>query len=150
MFLKRLHLPSFLDICVSKNKRHYFIQHRNFFSNACIFECTALTFSISFMSFPGHPNKVTVAQQFTNLSTSVSTLDLYALSRSRSKGWNLNPTCTAAVQFPSLSFCCWSALQNPPQWHFLNQQPNCLTYLLFDCGTKVPKQHMLDFTHISC
>lgn len=33
--LEGLHSSSFLDLCVSKNKRCYFIQHRNFISNAC-------------------------------------------------------------------------------------------------------------------
>lgn len=147
MFLKGLHSSSFLEL--RKNKRCYFIQLRNFISNACIFKCTALNFSISLMSLPGQIRQQWLNISSISLSTSVSTFDLYGISRTRNKGWNLKLACTSAIQFLSLGFCHWSVLQNP-QWHVLNQQPNCLTYLLFDFRTNVPKQRMLDFTHISC
>lgn len=67
IFLKRLD-SLFLEPCVYENTRCCFTQLSKFISNACIFKCTALTFSVLLMSFPGNQNQGIVTQHVTNLS----------------------------------------------------------------------------------
>lgn len=116
MVLEGLHSSSFLDLCVSKTKSRYFVQHRNFISNAC----TLNTLLWVFLGQSIEIREIRWQGLFspTCPSISVSTFVLHSISRTRSKGWNLNHACTSAIQLPSLSFCCLSVSESTKMAHF--------------------------------
>lgn len=115
MVLEGLHSSSFLDLCVRKNESRYFIQHRNFISNACTLNTELWVFL--FVLISGWQGLISPISP----STFVSTSDLHCISRTRSKGWNQNHACTSAVQHPSLGFCCLSVSESTKMAHFKSE-----------------------------